>query len=158
MFFILTLFFSVPLRSLAFESSFNYVSGINHEAIAKLINFLNDKKSELDKVIGKEQKLLKTEKLNDQNGEIKSKNIEINKPAQKLFLLSAVLEPLKDAVIGKPKQYFGKVFCVAKDFVFPGACRNEAGKDYSDATTQTKKNNEEEINVLKKQGSRLAKL
>ena len=51
--FILTLFFSVPLRSLAFESSFNYVSGINHEAIAKLINFLNDKKASWTKLSAK---------------------------------------------------------------------------------------------------------
>ena len=44
-FIIWTLFFFVSSRVVAFENSFDYVSGISYEPIAKLVNFLNDKRT-----------------------------------------------------------------------------------------------------------------
>ena len=132
--------FFVSSRVVAFENSFDYVSGISYEPIAKLVNFLNDKKNELEKY---GDRLRKSNTVRDSVSNANNAN------ARKSFLLSAILEPVKDAIVNKPKQYFGKVFCVAKDFVFPGACRNSVGLEDENFTAIKNNSNEEEKARLK---------
>ena len=142
MFIIWTLFFSCLRESWRLKNSFDYVSGISYEPIAKLVNFLNDKKNELEKY---GDRLRKSNTVRDSVSNANNAN------ARKSFLLSAILEPVKDAIVNKPKQYFGKVFCVAKDFVFPGACRNSVGLEDENFTAIKNNSNEEEKGALKKQ-------
>ena len=97
-------------RVVAFENSFDYVSGISYEPIAKLVNFLNDKKNELEKY---GDRLRKSNTVRDSVSNANNAN------ARKSFLLSAILEPVKDAIVNKPKQYFGKVFASPKISFFP---------------------------------------
>jgi len=118
----------------------NYYS----EPFSKLIEFLNAKKKEIENY---------GEKSNSANLSARFTDVLTKRDGQAgSSFLSAVLGPINETIIGKPKQYFGKVFCAAKDFVFPGTCRDVADQKGEKVLSSRKDNlGAVEIDALKQQ-------
>ena len=111
-FIIWTLFFFVSSRVVAFENSFDYVSGISYEPIAKLVNFLNDKKNELERYGDR------LGKPNTVRHSVSNATNANTANARKSFLLSRRFGTRQRCDCNKPKQYFGKVFAWQKILFF----------------------------------------
>jgi len=130
----------------------NYYS----EPFSKLIEFLNAKKKEIENYGENSRSEKSFLKKNDFRGigpanESDFTDMTADRTGSS-FLLSAVLEPIKDAIIDKPKQYFGKVFCATKDFVFPGTCRDVADQKGENVLSSRKDSfGAGEIGALKRQ-------
>src|SRR3989338_3696464 len=132
----------------------NYYS----EPFSKLIEFLNAKKKEIENYgenSRSEKSFLKKNDFRNIGSANESDFTDTDMTADRTsssFLLSAVLEPIRDVIIDKPKQYFGKVFCATKDFVFPGTCRDVADQKGENVLSSRKDSfGAGEIDALKRQ-------
>jgi len=149
--------FAADLPAKETDKSFDFVQkNYYSEPFSKLIEFLNDKKKELENYgenSRSEKSFLKKNDFSNIGPANESDFTDMTADrTSSLFLLSAVLEPIKDAIIGKPKQYFGKVFCATKDFVFPGTCRDVADQKGENVLSSRKDNfGAGEIGALKRQ-------
>ena len=125
---------------MAFENSFDYVSGISYEPIAKLGNFLNDKKNELEKY---------GDRLGKSNTVRHSVSNANNANARKSLLYVRRFGTRQRCDCKRAETIFPKSFLLGKDFVFPGACRNSVGFEDENFTAIKNNSNEEEKGALK---------